>query len=353
MPASGSDDPVRRSPTGPALGLLLRLVGGHLDGLVRGRLVCGELESRPRLRASAVGRDGFASASSASASSARQGRLLHRRELRVVDPALLDAGLLPTQLAEVVELGPADLSSRDHLEPGDRGRVHREGPLHADAERDLADGERLAQAAVLTADHHALEHLNPLATPLHHPHVHLDGVAWAEVRDVRAQIGCSTRSVLFMTTVADCTSGAFRGRMSRSGHRRAREGNPLGAIIFAVVVAAHRDRHRLPVLLPTPAMARTRIRVDLAIREHLDVAQVRRTSGRSWARHSLARTAAPTSTTRSWNGSISRGSAPSSRPTSSSKLVPPAVGQRLRHGGQSPRDALLPARALGGAICSL
>ena len=119
---------------------------------------------------------------------AQRGRL-HRGELLVVDPALLDPRLLPSQVAQVVELGAADLPRRHDLEPRDGRRVHRERPLDTDAERDLADGERLAQAAVLASDHDALEHLNPLAVPLDHPDVHLHGVAWAEVRDIRAEIG--------------------------------------------------------------------------------------------------------------------------------------------------------------------
>ena len=79
-----------------------------------------------------------------------QRRRLHRGELRVVEPALLDPRLLPAQLAEVVELRAADPAAADDLELRDGRRVHRERPLHADAERDLADGERLAQAAVLS-----------------------------------------------------------------------------------------------------------------------------------------------------------------------------------------------------------
>ena len=58
-----------------------------------------------------------------------------------------------------------------------------------DAEADLADGEGLAGAAALAADHHALEDLDPLAGALDHADVHLQGVAGAEVGDVVAQLG--------------------------------------------------------------------------------------------------------------------------------------------------------------------
>jgi len=115
--------------------------------------------------------------------------LFHGGELCVVDPALLDAGLLASQVAQVVQLGPSNGAPADHFELGDRGRVHREGALHADPERDLADRERLADAATLTADHDALEHLDAFAVPFHDPHVHLDGVARTEFRHVGSQEG--------------------------------------------------------------------------------------------------------------------------------------------------------------------
>ena len=98
--------------------------------------------------------------------------------------------------------------------------MDRERPLDADAERDLADRERLAQSSVLAADHHALEHLYPLATPLHHPDVHLHGVAWAELRDIRAQIGLldeiglvhDSGSRVYQRAVLDSWPCRWRGR---------------------------------------------------------------------------------------------------------------------------------------------
>src|SRR5215218_1513059 len=91
-------------------------------------------------------------------------------------------------IAQVVELGPADVAPGDQLDLGDAGRVHREGPLDADAERDLADGEGLAQAAALAAQDEALEDLDPLPAPLDHADVHLDGVAGPEVGQIVTQL---------------------------------------------------------------------------------------------------------------------------------------------------------------------
>ncbi len=116
-------------------------------------------------------------------------RRLHGGELRVVDPALLDPGLLATQIAEVVELGSAHCASGDDLELGDRGRMDGERPLDADAEGDLANRECLADAAPLTPDHDALEHLDAFSVTLHHADVHLDGVARPEIGHVGTQEG--------------------------------------------------------------------------------------------------------------------------------------------------------------------
>src|ERR1700677_4575834 len=47
--------------------------------------------------------------------------------------ALLDPGRLTAQVAQVVELGPADTAVRDQLDLVDRGAVHGEGTLDAHA----------------------------------------------------------------------------------------------------------------------------------------------------------------------------------------------------------------------------
>src|SRR5579862_7113444 len=104
-------------------------------------------------------------------------------------PALLDAGGLAAQVAEVVELGAADAATGDRLDPVDRGAVHRERALHADAVAHLADGEGLPQAAALAADHDTLENLDAGAVAFRHLHVHLQGVTGAEIRDVSPELG--------------------------------------------------------------------------------------------------------------------------------------------------------------------
>src|SRR3954469_9328650 len=102
---------------------------------------------------------------------------------------LLDLRLLAAQLAQVVELGPAHVTAGHPLDVVDDRRVHRERPLDAYPEADLADREGLAHPAALAADDNALEDLDPLAVALANPHVDLDGVTGTELRHVAPQGG--------------------------------------------------------------------------------------------------------------------------------------------------------------------
>src|SRR5215475_12850447 len=101
---------------------------------------------------------------------------------------LADPGGLAAQVAEVVQLGATDPAAGHDLDLVDGRGVHREGPLHADAVADLADGEGLACPAALAADHHALENLDPGPVALLDPDVHLQRVARPEARYVGANL---------------------------------------------------------------------------------------------------------------------------------------------------------------------
>src|SRR5450755_1034561 len=102
--------------------------------------------------------------------------------------AFPDPGGLPAQGAKIVELGPADAAARYDLDLVNRRGVHREGALHADAVADLADGERLARAAALAPDHHALEDLDAGTGSLGDLDVYAQRIARPEVRDVGADL---------------------------------------------------------------------------------------------------------------------------------------------------------------------
>jgi len=101
---------------------------------------------------------------------------------------LADARLLPHFRAQVVELGAVDVADRLHLDLLDLRRVERERALDADAERLLADGERLPHACTLALDHDALEDLDAAALSLDHLEVDADGVSGLEDRHVGSQL---------------------------------------------------------------------------------------------------------------------------------------------------------------------
>src|SRR5439155_7789849 len=102
-------------------------------------------------------------------------------------PPFPDPGLLPASLPEVVELGAPNPAVGQHVDLADGRRMDGERPLHPDPEGDLSNGEGLPKAAALPADHHALEHLDPLPAGFRDAHVHTNGIARREVGQVISQ----------------------------------------------------------------------------------------------------------------------------------------------------------------------
>jgi len=87
----------------------------------------------------------------------------------MVDAKLTNLPSLANALAQVVQLGAADLAAAHHGDVGDVRRVEREHALDALAEGDLADRERGAELlAVLARDADALVVLHPRAGALGH-----------------------------------------------------------------------------------------------------------------------------------------------------------------------------------------
>ncbi len=66
--------------------------------------------------------------------------------------------------------------------------MHGERPLDPDAERLLADSERLAHAGALALDDDALEDLDTAALAFDHLEVHANGVARLELGQVGSQL---------------------------------------------------------------------------------------------------------------------------------------------------------------------
>ena len=103
---------------------------------------------------------------------------------------LLDASLLTAQIAQVVQLRTANAAAAGDLDGLQVRGVNREGTLNADTEGDLTDGEGLTDAGALTTDADALEQLCTLVVALDNLYVYVEGIAWAEGRDIVAQLCC-------------------------------------------------------------------------------------------------------------------------------------------------------------------
>src|SRR5439155_14398395 len=83
----------------------------------------------------------------------------------------------------------AYIAAGHHFDAVDDRGVHRERPLHPDTEAHLAHGERLAYAATLPADHHALKVLHTGPVAFDDADAHVERVAGSEGRYVVAQRG--------------------------------------------------------------------------------------------------------------------------------------------------------------------
>src|SRR4051812_12299865 len=162
---------------GIALAILRRraLLGGGLG--LRGRVVdIGLLRKDRRIVLAPAGVE-------------RLGVVVHHRcgrWSRVL--ALADASPATDATAEVVELGSADVAAGGHLDALDLRRVHGERALHADAERLLADRERLPSALALALDDDSLEDLCAAAGALDDLEVDLHAVTGLKGRHL-AQLG--------------------------------------------------------------------------------------------------------------------------------------------------------------------
>ena len=106
----------------------------------------------------------------------------------------LDLGCLTAQVTQVVQLGTANVTAGQNLDVVDVRCVNREGTLHADAERHLADGKGLTDAGALATDNNATEHLDTGLLSLDDLHVDINGIAGAKLRNIVAQL-CSINLV--------------------------------------------------------------------------------------------------------------------------------------------------------------
>lgn len=102
--------------------------------------------------------------------------------------ARADAGGFPFETAEVVELGAADFALDGDFDFCEARAVDGEDAFDTDAVGDLANGEGFAKASAAASDDDAFEHLNALFVAFLNFDVHANGVAGAEVGEVRAEL---------------------------------------------------------------------------------------------------------------------------------------------------------------------
>ena len=91
-------------------------------------------------------------------------------------------------VSEIVEFRPADLTAANHFYALDIRRMNGEHPFNADIVAYSADRERLGQAAALSGDNRTLKDLDALLGALLDADVYRDGVADAEIRNVRLEL---------------------------------------------------------------------------------------------------------------------------------------------------------------------
>ena len=110
------------------------------------------------------------------------------KKLVLLGIARANASSFTFESAEVVELGAADFALDGDFDFGKARAVDGEDALNADTVGDFAGGEGFAKASAAASDDDAFEHLNALFVAFLNFDVHADGVAGAEVGEVRAEL---------------------------------------------------------------------------------------------------------------------------------------------------------------------
>src|SRR6188508_3262865 len=119
--------------------------------------------------------------------------------LAVIDPTrakatpnaldlFLDTGSLAAEIAQVIELRPADITTSFHLDLSDGRAVRLKNALYALAVRNLSDRKRRVEPPVPLRDHDAFVGLQPLAIAFRHAYLHDDGIARRKVGNVLLQL---------------------------------------------------------------------------------------------------------------------------------------------------------------------
>ena len=107
----------------------------------------------------------------------------------VVALHVLQTSSLTTQATQVIKLRATDLGRLHHVNLVDNLRGDGENTLDAMAEADLADGEAGLRPAGL-GDDYAFKRLKALFVAFFNLHLHADGVARNEIRNICTLVFC-------------------------------------------------------------------------------------------------------------------------------------------------------------------
>lgn len=136
--------------------------------------------------------------------------MLFSGRLRVT--LLADLCGLTAKLAQVVELGAANVTTANELDVVDDRRVDGELTLDAHLEGNLTDCEGFTDSVTATSDDDTLEDLDTASATFDDVYVNLDGVADSEVGDVALQRRCVNGiKLLHDDSLSALASGRLRG----------------------------------------------------------------------------------------------------------------------------------------------
>ena len=100
----------------------------------------------------------------------------------------LDLGSLALQIAQIVQLRPADLAATDPFDMIHTGGMQRESAFYADTVGYAANGKGLATGTVALCDHGALKRLKTFAVAFYNLHEYAERIANVEAGQIGSEL---------------------------------------------------------------------------------------------------------------------------------------------------------------------
>ena len=99
-----------------------------------------------------------------------------------------NTGSLPFQASKIKKLSPSHLSSADHIDSIDSGRMVLENPLDTNTIRDFPYCKGRSNPSPLLTNDHSFKGLYPLFLSLHDLHMDPYGISHPEIREICSQL---------------------------------------------------------------------------------------------------------------------------------------------------------------------